>query len=180
MPVRPPAEENAMSDPAEVFRRLTHGVYVVGAAHGGRRDAFTAAWLMQVSFDPLLVALSMNPGNATAPLLLESGRFAVSVLARGQLDLARRFGTRSGREEDKLAGVAWRPGHGGAPILDGAAACLECEVTGTHAAGDHRLVLARVVGGRVLREDAVPLGYAETGTMDGSGALFPSSFQGGT
>ena len=135
-----------MTDLAALFRRLTQGVYVVGAAHGGRRDAFTAAWLMQVSFEPLLVALSLNPDNATAPLLLESGRFAVSVLASEQIDLARRFGTRSGRDEDKLAGVRWRPGHGGAPILEGAVAWLECAVTATHAAGDHLLVVARVVG----------------------------------
>ena len=109
-----------MSDVAALFRRLTQGVYVVGAAHGGRRDAFTAAWVMQVSFDPLLIALSVNPGNATAPLIFGSGRFTLNVLGREQLDLARRFGTRSGRDEDKLVGIPWRPGPTGAPILVGA------------------------------------------------------------
>ena len=50
---------------AALFRRLTLGVYVVGVAHDGQRDAFTAAWLMQVSFEPLLLALSVNPANAS-------------------------------------------------------------------------------------------------------------------
>lgn len=71
--------------PLDVFRRLTAGVYVIGAAHEGRIDAFTAAWLMQVSFDPLLVALSVNPSNASYPLLVDSGAFVVNVLAAGQL-----------------------------------------------------------------------------------------------
>ena len=46
---------------AALFQRLTQGVYVVGVAHGEVRNAFTAAWVMQVSFDPLLLALSINP-----------------------------------------------------------------------------------------------------------------------
>jgi flavin reductase (DIM6/NTAB) family NADH-FMN oxidoreductase RutF len=165
-----------VTDIAGLFHRLGYGVYVVGVAHGGRRDAFTAAWLMQVSFDPLLVALSVNPGNASYPLLRASGRFAASVLARGQLELARRFGTRSGRDEDKLAGIAWRPGPAGAPILEEALAFLECEVVDHRPAGDHELVVARVVGGGVLRADMPPLTYADTGAMDGAAELYPPHF----
>jgi flavin reductase (DIM6/NTAB) family NADH-FMN oxidoreductase RutF len=165
-----------MNEVGSLFRRLSLGVYVVGVAHGARRDAFTAAWLMQASFDPPLLALGLNPQNASAPLLHASGAFAVSVLKRGQLELARRFGTRSGRDQDKLAGVRWHPGRSGAPALSEALAFFDCELTGSFPAGDHELVLGRVVGGRVLDPDAVPMTYAETGNMDGSSALFPAQF----
>jgi flavin reductase (DIM6/NTAB) family NADH-FMN oxidoreductase RutF len=37
---------------AALFQRLTQGVYVVGVAHGEVHNAFTAAWVMQVSYDP--------------------------------------------------------------------------------------------------------------------------------
>ena len=67
---------------AELFRRLTHGVYVIGVASGERRNAFTAAWVMQVSFKPLMVAVSVNPGHSSYGLLKESGSFSVNVLAR--------------------------------------------------------------------------------------------------
>ncbi len=87
---------------------------------------------MQVSFDPLLLALSVNPGHASYPLLVAGGGFTVSVLSHDQLDLARHFGTRSGRETDKLAGIAWRPGRTGAPILVGAVAYLECRLDQPH------------------------------------------------
>jgi flavin reductase (DIM6/NTAB) family NADH-FMN oxidoreductase RutF len=164
-----------VADLADLFRRLTAGVYVVGVADGGRRNAFTAAWLMQVSFDPLLLALSVNPGHASFPLLVGGGGFAVSVLSRDQLDLARHFGTRSGRETDKLAGVSWRAGRTGAPILAGAVAYLECRVTGRIPAGDHEIVIARPVAGEILLPDAVPLTYADTGDLDGSRELYPPS-----
>lgn len=51
---------------AALFQRLTQGVYLVGVSHGDRRNAFTAAWVMQVSFDPLLLALSINPSLCPA------------------------------------------------------------------------------------------------------------------
>lgn len=164
-----------MADLADLFRRLTAGVYVVGVADGGRRNAFTAAWLIQVSFDPLLLALSVNPGHASFPLLVGGGGFAVSVLSRDQLDLARHFGTRSGRETDKLAGVSWRAGRTGAPILAEAVAYLECRLTGRIPAGDHDIVIARPVAGEILLPDAIPLTYADTGDLDGSRELYPPS-----
>jgi flavin reductase (DIM6/NTAB) family NADH-FMN oxidoreductase RutF len=161
---------------ATLFRQLSSGVYVVGAAQDERRDAFTAAWVMQTSFDPLLLALSINPQNASYPLLRASRAFTISVLKRGQLELARRFGTRSGREQDKLAGIHWHPGRSGAPILDEALAYFDCELTESLRAGDHELVVGRVFDGRVLVPDAVPMTYAETGDMDGSSALYPARF----
>ncbi len=164
-----------MPDVADLFRRLTAGVYVVGVADGERRNAFTAAWLTQVSFEPLLLALSVNPGHASYPLLVGGGGFTVSVLSRDQLHLARHFGTRSARETDKLAGIAWRPGRSGAPILTQAVAFLECRITQRVRAGDHEIVLASPVAGEVLLPDAIPLTYADTGELDGSRELYPAS-----
>jgi flavin reductase (DIM6/NTAB) family NADH-FMN oxidoreductase RutF len=159
-----------------LFSRLTHGVYVIGVAHGGERDAFTAACVVQASFDPVLLAVSVNPCNASHALLRASGGFVVNVVKRGRLDLARHFGTRSGRDVDKLAGVSWRPAAGGAPVLDDALAYFDCRVTATLPAGDHELFLGRVVDGAVLDASAEPMIYAETGDLDGSSALYPEHF----
>jgi len=159
-----------------LFRQLSAGVYVVGAARNERRDAFTAAWVMQVSFDPLLLALSIHPQHASYALVMDSRAFTVNVLKQDQLDVARRFGTRSGRESDKLADVRWHPGRSGAPILDDALAYFDCEVTEHRTAGDHELLLGRVVDGRIIDPNAVPLTYQETGDMDGSTNLYPVRF----
>jgi flavin reductase (DIM6/NTAB) family NADH-FMN oxidoreductase RutF len=162
--------------PVDLFRTLTHGVYVIGVVHERRTNAFTAAWLTQVSFEPLLVALSINPEHASYPMLQASGRFTVSVLRRGQIEPARHFGCSSGRRTDKLAGVRWRPAPNGCPILLDAVGWLECRVTGRMPAGDHEIVLAEVTGGELLDAAAEPLGYRETGNLDGSEALYPAAF----
>ena len=161
-----------MNEIAALFRRLSVGVYVIGVADGERYGAFTASWVTQVSFDPLLLALSVNPQNASYAILRAGRAFTANVLERGQLDLARRFGTSSTREHDKLAGLRWHAADNGAPILNDALAYFECELQDRHPAGDHELVVGRVVGGRILNPDAAPMLYAETGDMDGSSALF--------
>lgn len=162
--------------PLAVFRRLTSGVYVIGVAHAGQTNAFTAAWLTQVAFDPLLVALSVNAAHASYPLLIGSGGFVVNVLRSDQIALATHFGTQSGRDVNKIEGTRWRAGQFGAPVLSDAAAFLECRVTGTHPAGDHVLVVAEAVDGAVLVDEATPLRYDETGNVDGSADLYPESF----
>jgi flavin reductase (DIM6/NTAB) family NADH-FMN oxidoreductase RutF len=165
---------------AALFRQLTSGVYVIGvAAEDGGRNAFTANSVMQVSYRPLLLAVSVNPRNMSHPLLVSGRGFTVNVLKREQFDLARHFGTVSGRERDKLAGIEWRPGRLGSPILVDALAFFECRTIDRVVAGDHDIFVGEVRDGSVLCPGAEPLTYAETGDLDGSTAFFPPSFQGG-
>jgi flavin reductase (DIM6/NTAB) family NADH-FMN oxidoreductase RutF len=164
-----------MAEVADLFRRLTTGVYVVGVAEGERRNGFTAAWLTQVSFDPLLLALSINPEHASFPLLVGGGGFVINVLRRDQLHLAKAFGTRSGRDQDKLSDIAWRAAGSGAPILSDALAWLECRIHQRVPAGDHELILGRPVAGELVFPEATPLLYHDTGELDGSRELYPSS-----
>ena len=126
---------------AALFQRLTQGVYVVGVAHGQARNAFTAAWVMQVSFDPLLLALSINPQHSSYALLKQGGAFSVNVLKKGQLDLAAHFGRPA--RADKLASIEWTEGRTGAPLLQGCLAWFECRLVSEHPAGDHVLVLGK-------------------------------------
>ncbi len=162
-----------MTRPAELLKLVSCGVYVVGVAAADTRNAFTAAWVMQVSFDPLLLALSINPNHRSYALLKQGGGFTVNVLGKDQLELARHFG-QSG-EIDKLTGVPWIPGHCGAPILTDALAWLDCDFHHECPAGDHVLVIGRVLGGAIQRLGE-PLLYRDTGDMDGASRLYPDRF----
>ena len=164
-----------MSDSiAALFQRLTKGVYVVGVAHGEVRNAFTAAWVMQVSFNPLLLALSINPHHSSYGLLKEGRAFSVNVLKKGQLELAAHYGGRA--SPDKFALLEWTMNRIGVPLLLESLAWFECQVVGEHPAGDHVLVLGKVIDGKLLDSKAEPMVYRETGAMDGSSALFPNAF----
>ena len=143
---------------AALFQRLTHGVYVIGVAHGGVRNAFTAAWVMQVSYDPLLLALSINLHHSSYRLLKKGRAFSVNVLKKGQLDLAEHFGRPVGA--DKLARTEWKTDRLGLPLLREALAWFECEVLHEYLAGDHVLVLGKVIDGELLDSEAEPMSVA--------------------
>ena len=164
-----------MSDSiAALFQRLTQGVYVVGVASAELRNAFTAAWVMQVSFNPLLIVLSIDPHHSSYRLLKENRAFSINVLKKGQLALAEHFAQPS--STDKLAGQRWTTGRMGLPLLREALAWFECRLVDEHPAGDHMLVLGSVVEGKLLDVEAEALSYRETGAMDGASALFPDVF----
>jgi flavin reductase (DIM6/NTAB) family NADH-FMN oxidoreductase RutF len=59
------------------------------------------------------------------------------------------------------------------PLLPEALAWFECQVLCKYPAGDHRLALGKVIGGKLLDAEAEPMSYRQTGEMDGASALFP-------
>ena len=77
---------------------------------------------------------------------------------------------------DKLAGTEWTTDRTGLPLLPETLAWFECRVVGEHSAGDHVLVLGKVVNGKLLDAEAEPMSYRQTGAMDGASRLFPDVF----
>lgn len=157
-----------------LFMTLTQGVYVVGVVDDGLQNAFTASSVMQISLQPPMLALAVNPGNASYPLLIAGGIFAVTVLQRDQHALADFFGNRSARDGNKLDAVAWHSSVSGAPVLDAGLSYFDCRVISKHPAGDHVVILAEITGGDFLQQRTRPLRYDELGDMDGSDALLPN------
>lgn len=157
-----------------LFQCLTQGVYVVGVSHNDQSNAFTAAWVMQVSFNPLMLALSINPRHASYELLKQGKAFSINVLKKSQMELAAHYAQPA--SSDKLALVDWTPGHAGIPLLNDAMAWFECDLAGEWPAGDHRIVLGQVVNGKILDAAAEPMTYRDTGALDGAAALFPNTF----
>ena len=144
---------------------LSQGVYVVGVVDGSETNAFTAAWVMQVSFAPVLLAISINPEHHSYRLLKKGGVCSVNVLSQQQMLLAEHFG-RSGLE-DKMAQGTWTATVTGAPVLQESLAYFDCKVRHEVAAGDHQLVICEVIDARQLNAGS-PMLYSDTGAMDNS------------
>lgn len=126
---------------------LTHGVYVLGVHTPEKDNLMTAAWLCQVSSRPPMVAAAVSSSHLTAELIPKAAGFSVSVLRADQKNAALKNGTVSGRALDKLSGTACVPGQLGHPIVEGAAAYLECRLVRTVTAGDHTLFIGEVLAG---------------------------------
>jgi flavin reductase (DIM6/NTAB) family NADH-FMN oxidoreductase RutF len=152
-------------DPAvrkAALRLFTYGLYAVGVSSGDEMNLFTANWLTQVSFEPALIALSVENDSHSIALLRDSGVFAVSVFSSDERELAGALGKRWEFRPDKIDQVEYECGMTGCPMLRGAPAAVECRVTGTLPAGDSTLFLGEVIGARVGR-DCAPLTMSAAG-----------------
>ncbi|MGA9755415.1 MAG: flavin reductase family protein [Desulfobaccales bacterium] len=144
------------------FTALVQGVYVVTTHLGEKINGMTAAWVSQVSLNPLLVMVSIAPPRYSHTLIKESGIFAINVLTSEQVDLAKRFGYKSGRKIDKFAGLDWVPASSGAPVLPQAYAYLDLKLVYTYAAGDHTLFVGEAVEAKILHPQSHPLIFTKS------------------
>jgi flavin reductase (DIM6/NTAB) family NADH-FMN oxidoreductase RutF len=159
----------------EVMHLLPYGVYAVGSVEDGRPNAMIADWVMQVSFEPRMVAVAFERNSRSLGRIRANRAFTVNLLPGDQdgLELARSFVQPSdgakiaGRskaaaasQHDKLAGIPHTVNAAGCPLLDEALAWLSCEADQFVEAGDHVLVVGRVLDGRVLASgDALTSAY---------------------
>ncbi|EDY53718.1 MULTISPECIES: flavin reductase family protein [Streptomyces] len=171
--IPPPASGHAVGVSNDEFRaamsRLAAGVVLVTAfeppldAEGpkGEDVGMTATAFLSVSLDPPLVLVSLRTGSRMDDLLDEQPLWAVSVLSESQRHIAGRFAMK-GRISDRLLfeDIPYVRGKAtGALLVGGALATLECRTEQRVEAGDHTLVIGRVLTADVPSADGGPLTY---------------------
>jgi len=144
-----------------VLWAMPTGLFVVGSRDGARRNLMTCNWVMQVATTPKLVAVGLESGSVTRSLVEAGGSFSVSLLARSDRSLVRRFVKPVRDMEVDASGVAVSlQGEpvievaDGLPVLAGSIGWLACSVRSVHDFGDvgpgigssHVLVVGEVVG----------------------------------
>lgn len=125
----------------KAFGRFPSGVAAVCAEVDGFPVGMVVSSFTSVSLDPPLVSICVAKTSSTWPSLRGAGKFGVNVLSAGQDIQCRQLSSKQG---DRFAGVEWSLSEGGALILSGTAAWLECSLHGEFDAGDHTIVLLHV------------------------------------
>jgi flavin reductase (DIM6/NTAB) family NADH-FMN oxidoreductase RutF len=144
-----------LADIWQVYALLDAPVWIVTAASGNRRGGIvaTTAGQASIAFEMPRQLITVAKRHHTYPLIEQSRAFAMHLISEQQLDLVWRFGLQSGRDVDKFAGLSYRTGSAGSPLLPNAVAWLECRVEACMDSGDRAIYLTAVVNGRVERAD---------------------------
>src|SRR5215469_17938048 len=145
----------------QALRKFTYGLYIVMCSEGDEINGFTANWLTQISFEPPLLAISIENTAKSLPMILNSQHFTVNVLRTGQRQLAGALGKSAYKHPQKLSGIDYTLNEQGYPILSEALSWVACEVRQTVPAGDSTLVIAEVIDAGVIAEGH-PLTMEET------------------
>ncbi len=139
--------------------QMMKGVQVVAATDGAVTRGYCSHWVCQISFEEPIVLASCSRKHDTHPLILQTRRFAVSILAADQVDVGQYF-SYPGRKFRYLA-PEYLEMRDGWPVVPNAIAWLGCEVfDATLDKFDHDLFFARVIAVGEGRLKAPPLLYS--------------------
>jgi flavin reductase len=155
---RPAAAAPEQGDAFDQHRRrvlwaLPTGLYLVGSRSADEVNLMTANLVVQVCLEPKLVAVALERESVTAHLVAASGAFSISLLARTDRDVVRRFVkpvkdvTRD--PDGTVTSMAGHPvtevGKQRMPVLAAAAGSLVCSLTRRDELGSHTLCIGEVV-----------------------------------
>ena len=146
--------------------QITYGLYLLSVRSYGQDNACIINTAVQVASDPLTISISVNKGNNTHDMIMESGRFNISSLTVDTpFSLFQRFGMQSGRDVNKFIGFedVERAQNGIYYLTCYASAYLSCKLIRTVDLGSHTLFIAQLEDARVLSDrPACTYGYYQS------------------
>lgn len=123
----------------------TSVVVVTGCSSAGAPAGITIGSFASVSLEPPLVGFYQGVTSRSWPLIAKSGSFCVNVLAQSQDELCWRFAKELiDGEASRFDDIDYTLSPGGAPVLPGVIAWIDCTIESVSPAGDHWFVLGRV------------------------------------
>jgi len=127
-----------------VMGQWATGIAVATTGHGGAKVGITINSFTSVSLDPPLVSFCLGRLGLAFPLFEAAKGFAINVLAAPQMPLVQAFAAR-GQDEVRWQGLELTSGPSGSPLIGGALATLDCMREYLFEAGDHAILVGRVV-----------------------------------
>lgn len=135
-----------------VLGHFATGITVITAMDGDEPVGIAANSFTAVSLDPPLVLFCAAKSSSTWPRIQRAGHFMVNVLDEHQEHISRLFAQKGAA---RFAQIDWEATDRG-PVLHDVHAYLDCTIETEHEAGDHVIVVGRVLE-LGLTADAGPL-----------------------
>lgn len=138
----------------DALNRIPYGFYSLTSRHEDDVNAMVFNWFTQASFTPRLVAIGLAKSAYTHSLISQSGVFAVNIFNKEDEEKLTRYSKGRAKRPDKMEDAQYEAGpETGCPILEGAAAYLECKVVDLiDIGGDHDLLVGEVINAGTLKE----------------------------
>jgi flavin reductase (DIM6/NTAB) family NADH-FMN oxidoreductase RutF len=135
----------------DALNMIPYGFYSITSRNGDEVNAMVANWLTQASFEPRLIALGLQKTSYSYGVIEEGGVFAVNIFNKADQEAIKPFTKSRKKNPDKMKDARYTEApETGCPIIEGAAAYLECKVVQiVDTGGDHNIVVGEVVGAGV-------------------------------
>lgn len=147
---------------AEAFRsamrRVPSPVTVVTAARAGEMRGMTVGSFTSVSLVPPLISFNVSHDARMHDLITRVSHFAVHLLSDEQAHLSTTFAEPDRTGVQQFEDVSYSLDDNGVPLIEGAITVFSCAAFAAHPAGDHSLMVGRVLSVSTA-SGALPLVY---------------------
>lgn len=126
----------------EAFGHVPSGVVAIAAEANGTRWGMAASTFVPVSLNPPLVSICVQNSSQTWPKLAELPALGISVLGESHGDAVATLAAKNG---DRFSGLHTVSSDTGAVFIAGTSLWLESAVEQRVPAGDHTIVILRVL-----------------------------------
>src|SRR5262245_35926701 len=112
----------------DLMRQQAGAVTIIAVGEPGARTGLTATAMCSLSDKPPMILICVNRNASAHKPITVAKCFSVNILAKSQLELAKRFSSKQLEGEARFDADAWEQLVTGAPILKGSIASLDCEL----------------------------------------------------
>jgi flavin reductase (DIM6/NTAB) family NADH-FMN oxidoreductase RutF len=127
------------------MRRYPTGVTVVTAQSGDVQHGMTANSVTTLSLDPPAYLICVSKESRLHPIIEESRKFCVNLLAADQADVSTTFAKTSLTDDERWATVGSRDSELGPRFIDGCTGYAECKVTASYDGLTHTIYIGEVM-----------------------------------
>jgi flavin reductase (DIM6/NTAB) family NADH-FMN oxidoreductase RutF len=146
----------------EALFGISYGLYIVSSGNKTSGNGFISNTVFQVTAEPPQFAICCNKDNLTSEFIINTGAFVATILEiKTPADIFDRFGYKSGRDVNKMAGWNIRYSEMGIPIvLNHAVSYLEVKVENTIDVGSHWMFIGLLKNAEIIDNTLDPITYS--------------------
>ena len=141
---------------AKPVGHIPSGLFIVSLKDGEQMDGYLASWVQQCSFQPLQVAVAIKPDRPGYEKIIEGHPFSVNIVGEHEMKYLRHFWNGYAPGESPFKEIDHNISENGTIHLTEAKSTIDCRCVDKVTPGDHVIVFAEVIGGKVHEQEAKP------------------------
>lgn len=145
-----------MEDKARAVGNIPSGLFIVCVKNQEQLDGYLASWVQQVSFDPLLIALAINPDRPGYDSIVGGTNFSINIVGDHEMNYMRYFWSGYEPGTNPFADIETEISENETISIKAAKSTIDCRFVDKIRPGDHDIIIAEVIASRVNNEQAKP------------------------
>ena len=135
----------------EIFKNMTYGMFVLSTKHEGRDVGCFINTAVQITSDPVTIAISVNKNNFTNKAIKKEKRFALGILSeQTNPEVIGKFGFFSSKGVDKFSFFKTIYSHDLPVVDENLCGYLICEIQDFISVTTHDIFIAKVLDSKKL------------------------------